>query len=280
MAFLCYNALVTLVFLILCYRSSSSLSDPTSLFPTVSLVASGRQEKVVELVQRLSEENTDKPHNTFEVVDRSTRATSVLHTWEVSLQRPVRRRSKAGKDKCFEDDIRFCEFNNKLAAVEKEISSLLKLSSEHVVQYEAFKIERTGDFVKVHLLQPHINGPNMSYFLKQTGMMSEGHLRHIAQRCIFNLAYLHKNNVVHRDLRDSCIYPYSNRLMTCPIADYSVERRLLEAIMDYKNKEPPNLYPAPPGKGGQKRDVFRLGVILISLFRGRRVQEVSLLCCC
>lgn len=252
---------------------SESTASAATASNCLGLTGCNKQDKLVEIIQLVTEATDDLPFTTYDVVDHSTRIPSILHVWEVRIK-PTKKRKKAEIDaKTSEDDIKLDEFMSRIAAIEKEIPSLMKLSNEYVVEYEAFKIINSNRDIKIYLLQPHSSIGRLSFYLDNAVNVSEGHLRFIAKGILRSLSYLHQNNVVHRDLKDRNICQL-NTAYVCRIADYSIERRLLEAVMNYNNKEPPHVYPISPGKGGQRRDIYRLGVILISLCRGWRMDKV------
>lgn len=261
------------------FRSARSFSECSGQTSTniLTLTATGKQEKQVEILLQITEWTEDLPRSTFEVIDHHTKITSILHLWELRLQPKSRRKAsvKNSKNKTSEDDIRLDELKNRIAAIEKEMPSLMKLSNELIVDYEAYKITVTDNDILIYLLQPQTSKGRLSYFIEEKMCLGEDLVRGIAKGTLQSLSYLHQNGVVHRDLKDHNICTLDTQTGLCRIADYSVDRRILEAAMYYKNQEPLQVYPMSPGKGGQRKDVYRLAVILISLCSGCRMDKVS-----
>ena len=246
------------LYLRFCCRSSNSSSD----FRCIDLVGLGKREKTVEILQKLE---VKERHSTYKVADRTSKAEGVLHCWVVYLL------SKIEPDA----NIRYDELMNKLNAIEREIKSLMKLNSEEVIIYEAYKIDKQANYVEVYFLQPYVESSNLCHYRKKGIHISESMLRYFARGILLSLNYLHQNNVVHRDLRESSIFLNAGESDVLRIADYGVERKLLETIGDYQNIEVPSSYSTPNGLSIQKRDVYRVGLILLSLFAGKQVTNAS-----
>ncbi len=73
-----------------------------------------------------------------------------------------------------------------------------------------------------------------------------------------------------RDLRESCLYLESDG--TVRIADFSLGRRVRELVALANSLRLDDPYPPSLGRGGKKSDIYRLGLVLVSLVSGRRVQ--------
>jgi hypothetical protein len=57
------------------------------------------------------------------------------------------------------------------------------------------------------------------------------------------------------------------------IADFSLGRRVRELIAAANAVRLEDPYPPSIGRGGKKSDIFRLGLVLVSLVTGRRVED-------
>lgn len=118
-----------------------------------------------------------------------------------------------------------------------------------------------------------------SLFTNQDLKVDTEYLKHIARGILIGLDYLHRNNVVHKDLRESCIYindcgkliisiifVFTNIsriffLGTVVISNYSIHRRLLDLCSQghcYYNK---------------KTDIFKFGLLILSLLQGYTISE-------
>jgi hypothetical protein len=97
---------------------------------------------------------------------------------------------------------------------------------------------------------------------------------------------LHKANIVHKNLRHSCVYIDSVGVVR--VGDYTLESRILEVlsikglrfyfficslydkhICSYFADERPTMtmYPSAPGRGGKRGDIHRAGILMWTLFQ-------------
>lgn len=101
-------------------------------------------------------------------------------------------------------------------------------------------------------------------------------IRNIARETLSALQFLHVNNVVHKDLRDSSIH--MTRTGVIKVSDYSIDKRLSDMYRashstDNKCQIVEDDFPTIQSRGGKKFDVYRLGIVLLSLFKGYIVTE-------
>ncbi|XP_069986045.1 eIF-2-alpha kinase GCN2 isoform X2 [Penaeus vannamei] len=229
----------------------------------------GKQECLV-IVGKCIWERKNQGCYLYEARDKVTSERSVIYEWWINSKRTGRKGNyvKIGQENQVE------ELVSKFSAQEKEMSSLLRLSHDNLVGYLGMKINcRQIEGVDVYILQEYVQGMSMKYYIHHQIPLNEASLRHITEGTLKALNYLHQNNVVHRDLRDSSIY-LDNQSHLVRVADYGVERRIVEAVLEFKNIEVPPLYPQSPGRGGKKGDIYRLGLVILSIHQGRRVQEI------
>ncbi|KAF2367183.1 RWD domain [Trinorchestia longiramus] len=257
-------------------RSSKLASDNCASVKTVNVFLTNSQgEEVTVEVLRTISENVEQQsyHTVYEVQRLGCHTMGVLHTWEVRISHAqARRNSKVSKSSSWEA-VRMEEFLHQLKRIETEVPKLLQLSHQHIMEYEAYSVVRSRIDIKVHLLQPNLELRPLSRFINSKESLREYHVREYAEECLKGLSYLHEHGVAHGDLRDSCIFA-GEGLGTLRIADFCIERILLDAVMNFLNKEAPVTYRSS-GLDAMKRDIFRLGVIIISLVRGKRVTQCS-----
>ncbi|XP_076064689.1 eukaryotic translation initiation factor 2 alpha kinase Gcn2 [Oratosquilla oratoria] len=246
--------------------SSESSSGDTIHHATIKF--SGKQERTVTLQECLGE-RPNQGCQVFAAQEKGASERSVVFQWCVFALKTGRKgnHKKIGQNSHMED------LMNKFCTLEKEMSSLLRLSHENLVNYLGLRINKHTDHISVSVLQEYVQGVSMNYVLDLKVNVSESLLEHIAKGTLTALAYLHQNNVVHRYLRDSSIY-LDNITRKVRLADYGVERRLIEAVMEFKGQDPPSLYPSSPGRGGKKGDIYRLGLVLLSLYQGKHITQV------
>lgn len=85
------------------------------------------------------------------------------------------------------------------------------------------------------------------------------------------LEYLHENNVVHKDLRDSSVH--IDRTGLIKLADYSLDKRLSDIYQASCLAKVEHDFPTIQGRGGKKADIYRFGVLMLSLLKGSIISE-------
>nr|XP_053628943.1 eIF-2-alpha kinase GCN2-like isoform X2 [Cherax quadricarinatus] len=229
----------------------------------------GKQEHAVVLERFIGERKIQGCH-VLEARDKVSMDRSIVYQWNIRPKRTGRKGNhmKVGQENQIE------ELLGKFSALEKEMSSLLRLSHRNLVHYLGMRvINRLNEGISVYVLQKYVQGLPVKYYLDLNIPIHLPLIKHITEGTLEALNYLHQNNVVHRDLRDSCIFldAHSHQVK---VADYGVERRIVEVVVEFIDVEFPPVYPLSPGRGGKKNDVYRLGLIVLSLFLGQRVQQI------
>lgn len=95
-------------------------------------------------------------------------------------------------------------------------------------------------------------------------------LRYLASGILSALKYLHENNIVHRDLRDTSIYIDYSGLVK--VSDYSLNKRLTDVYQTYTMVKPEQDFPNIQSRGGKKADIYRFGALMLSLLNGEIVS--------
>ncbi|KAK7084017.1 Eukaryotic translation initiation factor 2 alpha kinase 4 [Halocaridina rubra] len=207
----------------------------------------------------------------FEAWDKTSGAKGAVYQWKIIPKRTGRKghRTKIG------EDTKLSELFGKLTIMEKEMSSILKLSHSNLVHYLGMKVNMKANVGgSIYVLQEYIQGVSTKFYIECHTPVGVSCLKYITLGTLEALKYLHENNVVHKDLRDSCIY-LDNQNHAVRIADYGVERRIIEAVTDFcEESKMATTYPFSPGRGGKKGDIYRLGLVILSLSLGERVQEI------
>ena len=85
------------------------------------------------------------------------------------------------------------------------------------------------------------------------------------------LHFLHENNVVHKDLRDSSVY--IDRTGIVKLSDYSLDKRLSDIYQTNSLAKVEPDFPTSQGRGGKKADVYRFGILLLSLLKGSIITD-------
>ncbi|XP_071529690.1 eIF-2-alpha kinase GCN2 isoform X2 [Panulirus ornatus] len=230
----------------------------------------GKQERVVVVVGFIKERRTQECC-ILEAREKGSMERSVIYQWYVKAKRT----GKKGNHVKIGQETQLEKLNGKFSVLEKEMKTLLRLSHDNLVHYWGMKVEyHPNESISVCVLQEYVHGTSMTYFLDCNIPLNHlPLLRNIAEGTLHALSYLHQNNIVHRDLRDSCIY-FDNLSHQVRVADYGVEKRIVELVVEFTDLQVLPVYPLSPGRGGKKGDVYRLGLVILSLFLGKRVDKI------
>jgi len=99
-------------------------------------------------------------------------------------------------------------------------------------------------------------------------------LRHLATGVLEALRYLHENNVVHKDLRDTSVYIDQNGVVR--LSDFSLDKRLSDMYHLNSLAKIEHDFPTIQGRGGKKADIYRYGILLLSLLKGTIISGEEL----
>lgn len=99
-------------------------------------------------------------------------------------------------------------------------------------------------------------------------------LRHLATGVLEALRYLHENNVVHRDLRDTSVYIDQSGVVR--LSDFSLDKRLSDMYHLNSLAKTEHDFPTIQGRSGKKADIYRYGILLLSLLKGAIISGEKL----
>lgn len=77
--------------------------------------------------------------------------------------------------------------------------------------------------------------------------------------------------MVHKDIRDSSIH--IDRTGLVKLSDYSLDKRMSDIRRADCLAKPEPDFPTIQGRGGKKADIYRFGILLLSLLKGSIVSE-------
>jgi serine/threonine protein kinase len=83
----------------------------------------------------------------------------------------------------------------------------------------------TDDFLNFYLIMDYIEGKDLSKELQEKGMFSESKVINITLEILKILKYLHKNNIIYRDLKPSNIMRRSDGAIM--LIDFGIARRII-----------------------------------------------------
>ena len=121
-----------------------------------------------------------------------------------------------------------------LTSIEQEMNSLQKMFHPNLVSYLGMSNEKLGKNVKVFIIEEFVHGTNLSFYLRENPM-DPSVLRHYAINILEALNYMHSQNIVHRDLRDTSIYMESGGLVK--VGDFSIDKRIREVFCSKLKEE-------------------------------------------
>ncbi|XP_076234696.1 eukaryotic translation initiation factor 2 alpha kinase Gcn2 [Calliopsis andreniformis] len=191
-------------------------------------------------------------------VDMTTGDLFAIHEWTLKIN--------SGSD---ENSIQ--QIAKQIGSLEQEIHHLSKLHHSNLVHYMNMKYLQDEDSVVIYVLQEFVIGTNCSFFLVDNIPVDIDLLRYLAAGILSALKYLHENNVIHRDLRDTSIYIDCSGIVK--ISDYSLNKRLSDVYQSYTTVKPEQDFPNIQGRSGKKADIYRFGVLMFSLLNGEIVPS-------
>uniref|UniRef100_A0A9L0S6M7 non-specific serine/threonine protein kinase n=1 Tax=Equus caballus TaxID=9796 RepID=A0A9L0S6M7_HORSE len=203
----------------------------------------------------------------YNALETSTGSFVLLYEWVLQWQKKMgpflTSQEKEKIDKC----------RKQIQGAETEFNSLVKLSHPNVVRYFAMNLKEQDDSIVVDILVEHINGVSLAAHLSHSGPIPVHQLRRYTAQLLSGLDYLHSNSVVHKVLSASNVLVDAEG--TVKITDYSISKRLADICKEdvFEQTRVRFSDSALPYKTGKKGDVWRLGLLLLSLSQGQECGE-------
>jgi serine/threonine protein kinase len=151
--------------------------------------------------------------------------------------------------------------------IEKEVEILKKVNGHHAV-IKLFEVFEDDSFVYM-VFEYLQNGDLVKYFKKQP-LLNEPELKSFFFKIVKGIEYLHKNGIIHRDIKlDNILLDHKFRPKVC---DFGISSIIEPNKKIYDTGGTP-AYLAPEvikaeGQTGPKSDVWSLGVLLYLLYFG------------
>lgn len=163
--------------------------------------------------------------------------------------------------------------------IEQELLSLQKLEPHpNVIKYESLLYQSSGGCLSLFVLEEFVQGSNLSFYLSENLGLELDMLRHVVSGILEALAFMHKHNFVHRDLRDTSVFVENSG--TVRVGDFSIDKRvrdlwqqsnqhLLPHLQGQETRDsggqtaaaagvaPDERFPVAIGRGGKKVDIYR-----------------------
>ncbi|KAI4502781.1 hypothetical protein M0802_001825 [Mischocyttarus mexicanus] len=157
-----------------------------------------------------------------------------------------------------------------ISSLEQELNHLHKLHHPNLVHYLNMKYVQDNNNIVIYILQEFVVGTSCAFFLMENISIDIDILRHLASGILSALQYLHENNVVHRDLRDTSVF--IDHIGGIRLADYSLDKRLSDIYCTNSLAKVEHDFPTIQGRGGKKTDIYRFGILMLSLLKGTIVS--------
>ncbi len=157
-----------------------------------------------------------------------------------------------------------------LASIEQELNSIQRVPVHpNVVSTYGMTALKGASTVRLLLLEEFVFGNNLTFYLSENLPVDPETLKHLASGVLQALYFMHRHNLVHRDLRDSSVFMDNKGIVK--VNGFSVDRRIRDLYC--KEDQQQQRFPLAVGRGAKKVDIYRLGLLLLSLVTGGIVQE-------
>ncbi|XP_071971670.1 eIF-2-alpha kinase GCN2 [Engystomops pustulosus] len=191
----------------------------------------------------------------------------VIYEWVLQWQK------KMGKFLTNQEREKVEKCKKQVQGTEAEFNSLIKLSHPNIVHYLAMRVKENEDSISVGIVAEHVNGSKLSSFLEQEVPVPVDQLRRYTNQLLSALDYLHSNSVVHKVLCASSVLVTGDGRVK--ITDYSLSKRLADICKEdvFEQTKVRFSEDALPSKTGKKGDIWKLGLLLLSLSQGKVTKE-------
>lgn len=159
-----------------------------------------------------------------------------------------------------------------IAALNQEIETMQHLDHINIVQYLGCERKEYG----MSIFLEYISGGSIGSCLRKHGRFDEPLVRSLTRQTLSGLEYLHREGILHRDLKaDNILLDVDG---TCKISDFGISKKTDNIYGD----DPGNSMQGsvfwmapevirPEGQGySAKIDIWSLGCVVLEMFAGRR----------
>jgi serine/threonine protein kinase len=151
----------------------------------------------------------------------------------------------------------------------KELDTLVSYASRFLVRFHGAFYDGTG---AVHIALEFMDGGCLSSTIQNFGAIPERVTQMIAVDCLRALRFLHRHNVIHRDLKTANIL-LSRRLLCAKVSDFGLARDLNEGVSKVDTFVGTVAYMSPErlqgGKYTYASDIWALGISVAECLLGR-----------
>ncbi|KKF96837.1 MAP kinase kinase kinase mkh1 [Ceratocystis platani] len=159
-----------------------------------------------------------------------------------------------------------------VAGFDSEIDTMQHLDHVNIVQYLGCERKETS----ISIFLEYIPGGSVGSCLKKHGRFEEPLVSSLTRQTLSGLAYLHREGILHRDLKaDNILLDLDG---TCKISDFGISKKTDNIYGNDKSNSmqgsvfwmAPEVI-KPEGKGySAKIDIWSLGCVVLEMFAGKR----------
>ncbi|RYP92179.1 hypothetical protein DL770_001686 [Monosporascus sp. CRB-9-2] len=159
-----------------------------------------------------------------------------------------------------------------VAALDQEIDTMQYLDHDNIVQYLGCERKETS----ISIFLEYISGGSIGSCLRKHGKFEEPVVSSLTRQTLSGLAYLHREGILHRDLKaDNILLDVDG---TCKISDFGISKKTDDVYgNDKTNSMQGSVFWMAPevirsqGEGySAKVDIWSLGCVVLEMFAGRR----------
>lgn len=159
-----------------------------------------------------------------------------------------------------------------VAALDQEIDTMQHLDHVNIVQYLGCERKETS----ISIFLEYISGGSIGSCLRKHGKFEESLVSSLTRQTLSGLAYLHREGILHRDLKaDNILLDLDG---TCKISDFGISKKTDNIYgNDKSNSMQGSVFWMAPevirsqGEGySAKVDIWSLGCVVLEMFAGRR----------
>ncbi|CAG9941335.1 unnamed protein product [Clonostachys rosea f. rosea IK726] len=159
-----------------------------------------------------------------------------------------------------------------VAALDQEIDTMQHLDHMNIVQYLGCERKETS----ISIFLEYISGGSIGSCLRKHGKFEESLVSSLTRQTLAGLAYLHREGILHRDLKaDNILLDLDG---TCKISDFGISKKTDNIYgNDKTNSMQGSVFWMAPevirsqGEGySAKVDIWSLGCVVLEMFAGRR----------
>ncbi|KAI1080429.1 hypothetical protein F5B20DRAFT_112750 [Whalleya microplaca] len=159
-----------------------------------------------------------------------------------------------------------------LAALDQEIDTMQNLDHVNIVQYLGCERKETS----ISIFLEYISGGSIGSCLRKHGKFEEAVVSSLTRQTLSGLAYLHREGILHRDLKaDNILLDVDG---TCKISDFGISKKTDNIYGNDKTNSmqgsvfwmAPEVIRSQREGYSAKVDIWSLGCVVLEMFAGRR----------